>query len=63
MSEYNFHHTPYDCRHTFSTRMKQAGANEYIQKRIMGHVISDLTESVYTHRNIKELVQEVNKMT
>ena len=36
---------------------------EYIQKRIMGHVISDLTESVYTHRNIKELVQEVNKMT
>jgi integrase len=63
MSEYNFDHTPYDCRHTFSTRMKQAGANEYIQKRIMGHVISDLTESVYTHRNIKELVQEVNKMT
>lgn len=63
MDTYNLKHTPYDCRHTFATRMKRAGANEYIQKKIMGHSVKDLTEKVYTHRSIEELVNEVNKMT
>lgn len=33
--------------------------NEYILKRIVGHAVSDLTESVYTHRNILEMKAEI----
>lgn len=60
--ELNFNHTPYDGRHTFITKMKKAGANEYILKRIVGHSIDDITEKVYTHRDIKELYDEIIKI-
>lgn len=62
MNNLNMNHTSYDCRHTFATRMKQIGANEQILKKILGHSIQDLTECVYTHRAIEELVKEVNKI-
>lgn len=62
MKDFNMNHTAYDGRHTFITRMKQAGANEQILKKIIGHSIQDLTERVYTHRSIKELVNEVDKL-
>lgn len=57
----NTEHTPYDARHTFITKMKKANVNEYILKRIVGHSIDDLTEKVYTHRDIEELLNEVRK--
>lgn len=60
MKELKMKHVPYDTRHDFATRMKNAGTNEYLLKRIMGHSISDITENIYTHRNEKELVDEVN---
>lgn len=62
MEELNFNHTPYDCRHTFITKMKKAGANEYILKLIVGHKIKDITERTYTHRNIQELYEEIKKI-
>lgn len=55
-------HTPYDARHTFATRMKQANANEYLLKRILGHSIKDVTEKVYTHRDLQDLINEVLKI-
>ncbi len=58
-----FNHTPYDGRHTFITKMKEALANEYLLKLIVGHRIEDVTEKYYTHRKIQELVQEVQKIT
>lgn len=58
----NFDHTPYDCRHTFITKMKKAGVNEYLLKLIVGHTIKDLTENTYTHRDIDELYQEICKI-
>ena len=42
--------------------MKRVSANEQILKRIMGHSIQDLTELVYTHRSIEELIKEVDKI-
>ena len=54
--------TAYDCRHTFTTLMKKANANEYILKRIVGHSIKDITEKTYTHRDIDELIREVQKI-
>ena len=62
MNQLDMEHTPYDCRHTFITKMKKANANEYLLKRIVGHSIKDLTERTYTHRDIKELVDSVNKI-
>ncbi len=62
MTELNFNHTPYDCRHTFITKMKKAGANEYILKLIVGHKIKDITEGTYTHRDIQELYEEIKKI-
>ena len=63
MEELNLKHTPYDCRHTFITKMKKANANEYILKKIVGHSINDITEKVYTHRDVTELLKEINKIT
>ena len=62
MTMLNFTHTPYDSRHTFATRMKKAGANEFIIKIIMGHSIVDITENVYTHRTFEELFEEIKKI-
>lgn len=55
-------HTPHDTRHTFVTRGKEAGMNEYILKLIVGHAIGDITEKVYTHRRIEELKAEMGKI-
>lgn len=55
-------HTPYDARHTFATLMDKAKANEHCIKLIMGHSIKDLTKRVYTHKEINELIREVNKI-
>mgnify|MGYP003518923863 CR=1 FL=1 len=54
MTELNFNHTLYDCRHTFVTKMKEARTNEYILKLIVGHKIKDITEGtllIETYKN------------
>ena len=48
-------HVPHDCRHTCATLMDNAGANRTSIKRILGHASTDVTESVYTHKDIEEL--------
>lgn len=55
-------HDLHDCRVTFISRMKDAGADEYAIKRIVGHKITDLTEDVYTKRPISWLHQEIAKL-
>lgn len=56
--------TPHSTRHTFITKAKSLNVNmnEYILKQIVGHKIGDLTEKVYTHREIEELISEMNKI-
>ena len=54
--------TPHYTRHTFITKAKYYGVNEYILKLIVGHEIGDLTEHVYTHREIDELMKEISKI-
>ena len=55
-------HKPHDTRHTFVTLAKEAGVDEYILKRIVGHSIRDVTELVYTHRDIEKLKEEIRKI-
>lgn len=56
--------TPHYTRHTFITRAKsrQVNMNEYILKLIVGHDIGDLTEHVYTHRELEDLREEMLKI-
>ena len=48
-------HTTHDCRHTVATLLDNAGANETAKRRILGHTGGDVTERVYTHKNIRQL--------
>ena len=36
--------------------------NDYVLKLIVGHEIGDLTEHVYTHRELKDLKEEIEKI-
>lgn len=64
MSELNIiEHRCHDPRKTFVTLAKRYGMDEYALKRIVGHSITDVTESVYTERDLEWLKQEINKIS
>ena len=48
-------HTTHDCRHTVATLLDNAGANENAKRRILGHASGDVTDRVYTHKNLRQL--------
>lgn len=60
--EFNTNHKPHDTRHTFATRMDRTDANKLCIKRILGHASKDITDKVYTHKDIQELIEAVNKL-
>ena len=62
MEYLGMNHHPHETRHTFITRAKLAGMDEYSLKLIVGHQIGDVTERVYTHRTIESLRQEIEKI-
>lgn len=53
-------HRPHDCRHTFATLMDNANANKLAIKRIMGHASPDITDSVYTHKTLEDLIEAID---
>lgn len=55
-------HKPHDGRKHFVTMAKKSGCDEYAIKRIVGHSISDLTERVYTERDLDWLRKEIEKI-
>lgn len=48
-------HTPHDCRHTFTSLLDSAGANDVCIDRLVGHASKSLTKKTYTHKDIDEL--------
>lgn len=58
--EFNDEHRPHDCRHTFATLMDNANANKLCIKRIMGHSSPDITDKVYTHKQIEDLIAAID---
>nr|DAL33584.1 MAG TPA_asm: Integrase [Caudoviricetes sp.] len=48
-------HTTHDCRHTVTTLLDNAGANEAAKRRVLGHSGRDVTERIYTHKSIRQL--------
>lgn len=55
-------HKPHDPRKQFVTMAKKYNLDEYAIKHIVGHSIRDITESVYTERNIEWLSSEIEKI-
>ncbi len=55
-------HRPHDPRKQFITMAKNSGMDEYAIKKIAGHSISDITEKIYTDRNINWLSVEIEKI-
>ncbi len=62
MKQLNMDHKPHETRHTFISRAKEAVVDEYCLKLIVGHAIDDLTERVYTHRQLEQLRTEISKI-
>ena len=60
--DHDYGHRPHDTRHTFISRMADLGVDERITKAIVGHAGSGVTETVYTHLNLKPLLKAVNKL-
>lgn len=55
-------HRPHDPRKTFTTMAKKALVDEYVIKRLIGHRISDITENIYTERDLEWLRSELIKI-
>lgn len=55
-------HRPHDPRKHFVTKAKKYGVDEYALKYMVGHKIDDLTERVYTERDIEWLQTEIEKI-
>ena len=64
LKEYNLNtkHRLHDGRTHFVTAAKKSGLDEYAIKYIVGHKISDITEKVYTKRELDWLKSEIEKI-
>lgn len=60
ISKLELNYLPHDCRHTCATRLDNVKANKICIKLILGHKIQDITDGVYTHKNINQLVETIN---
>lgn len=58
----NPEHRAHDGRKQFVTMAKKYNMDEYALKYIVGHNIQDLTERVYTDRDVSWLIEEMKKI-
>ncbi len=58
----NSQHRPHDGRMHFITKAKKYNMDEYAIKYIVGHAIIDVTEKIYTKREIDWLITEIEKI-
>ncbi len=47
------------ARHTFATKLKQNGAEEFYRKRLLGHSNGNITDDIYTHADLDNLRKAV----
>lgn len=55
-------HLPHDTRHTCVSLLVKAGVDKVLIQRIVGHKGTDVTDNVYTHFEIKQLIDAINKI-
>lgn len=62
MEQLNMSHKPHDTRHTCISLLAAAKVDERVIKKIVGHKGQGVTETVYTHFEIVELLDAINKI-
>ena len=62
MEQMNINHRPHDTRHTCVSLLAEAGVDERLVKKIVGHKGQGVTQTVYTHFDIDALVEAINKI-
>lgn len=62
MDELSFNHRPHDTRHTCVSLLTEAGVDERIIKKIVGHKGQGVTETVYTHLELPIKLEAINKI-
>lgn len=61
MKHFGLEHTPHCCRHTCISMLAEAKVDQTTIKKIVGHSgAMTLAEKVYTHLDVKELVDAIN---
>ena len=55
-------HLPHDGRHTCATLLDNAEIPLKIRQLILGHSSQDITNRVYTHKTIQQLLDAINKI-
>lgn len=55
-------HKPHDTRHTCISMMTAEKIDERFIQKIVGHKGQNVTQQVYTHLEIEELIQEIDKI-
>lgn len=64
LRKHNLEHLPHDTRHTTISLLAKAEVNQTIIKRIVGHAgAMSMTERVYTHFEIQQLIDAINKIS
>lgn len=63
MENLGLEQTPHCCRHTCISMLAEAKVDQTTIKKIVGHSgAMTLTEKVYTHLDVKELIDAINKI-
>lgn len=58
----SMNHRPHDARHTCVSLLTEAGVDERIIKKIVGHKGQGVTEAVYTHLDLPVKLEAINKI-
>lgn len=62
MRHFGMIHTPHECRHTLASMLDSADVNRTVIKLILGHSLEGVTERVYTHKSVRELLKAIDKV-
>ena len=62
MNVLNMEHRPHDTRHTCVSLLTAVKADERFIQKIIGHKGQNVTQVVYTHLEIKELIDEIDRI-
>ena len=62
MLRFGMKHRPHEVRHTFISLADRYKMDFYTCKLLVGHIIVDITKSVYTHADIEDIKMEVEKI-
>lgn len=62
VDSFGFDHLPHDTRHTCISLLAEAGVDQRIIRKIVGHKGQGVTETVYTHLELPIKLEAINKI-